>query len=100
MDNNGAKYAVTSSTKTYYNGEETTWGSASSWIHGGTTVTLYLDGSGSVEYIFVGGGGDATAAVVVYEDRSGAGFESLAGGASGYSIYKNGVPATLNDLRK
>jgi hypothetical protein len=39
-------------------------------------VTLYLDGSGSVEYIFVGGGGDATAAVVVYEDRSGAGFES------------------------
>ena len=100
VDNNGAKYAVTSSTKTYYNGEETTWGSASSWIHGGTTVTLYLDGSGSVEYIFVGGGGDATAAVVVYEDRSGAGFESLAGGASGYSIYKNGVPATLNDLRK
>lgn len=53
-----------------------------------------------MEYIFVGGGGDATAAVVVYEDRSGAGFESLAGGASGYSIYKNGVPATLNDLRK
>ena len=99
IDNSGVKYAVTSGTKTYYNGAETTWGSASSWIHGGTQVTLYLNAGGSVDYIFVGGGGSAEAAVVVYADHSGAGFDSLAGG-TGYSLYKNGVPATLSDMRK
>lgn len=99
-DTNGVKYALKSDIKTFYNGEETTWGDAASWVHAGTTVTLYLDAAGSVDYIFIGGGGDATAAVVVYEDYSGAGFDSLTGGASGYSIYKNGVPAGLGDLRK
>lgn len=99
-DSNGVKYTVKSGTKTFYNGEETTWGSAASWVHAGTMVTLYLDGAGSVDYVFIGGGGDASAAVVVYEDYSGAGFDSLTSGAGNYAIYKNGAPATLGDLRK
>lgn len=100
VDSNGGKYAVKSSTKTFYNGEETRWGEVSSWLHTGTTMTLYLDTDGTVAYIFVGGGGDVREAVVVYENGSKAGFDSLAGGVSNYTIYKNGEVATAKDLRK
>ena len=100
VDSNGVRYAVTSGTKAYYSGSETTWGDVYAWLHAGTSVTLYLDSAGGVEYIFVGGSGNATAAVIVYEDRSGAGFDSLTGGITNYAIYKNGAPAGLGDLRK
>lgn len=46
-----------------------------------------------------GNAGTANAAVVVYEDRSSAGFSALAG-TTNYSIYKNGISAGLGDLRK
>ena len=100
VDTNGVRYAVESSTPTYYNGEETTWGSAFSWLLAGTSVTLYLNEAGGVDYVFVGGGSSSTAAVVVYEDESAAGFDSLTGGATNYTIYKNGSSATMADLRK
>lgn len=100
VDSNGVKYTLTSDTKTYYNGEETSWSEASSWLHSGTSVTLYLDDAGGVNYVFVGGGSTATTAVIVYEDRSSAGFDSLASGITNYEIYKNGAPAGLGDLRK
>ncbi|WP_298032876.1 S-layer homology domain-containing protein [uncultured Dysosmobacter sp.] len=43
--------------------------------------------------------GSASAAVIIYADGSGAGLEALAG-TTGYTIYKNGTPATVKDLRK
>lgn len=46
-----------------------------------------------------GSTGTANAAVIVYADRSAAGFEALAGN-NDYQIYKNGSPATTGDLRK
>ena len=46
-----------------------------------------------------GGSGVADAAVIVYADRSAAGFEALAGN-SDYAIVKNGSAATVGDLRK
>ncbi len=49
--------------------------------------------------VFGNNTGSAAGAIVVYEDGSSAGFESLAGN-SGYRIYKNGTPATTSDLRK
>ncbi len=100
LDANGVKYLVESGTKTLYNGEETVWGDVYSWLHTGTSMTLYLDEAGKVEYVFVGGGSTSTAAVVVYEDHSGAGFAELAGGVTNYAIYKNGAPAGLGDLRR
>ncbi len=100
VDSSGVKYTLESTTKTFYNGKEEDWGNVNSWLHSGTSVTLYLNEAGGVEYVFVGGGSTATAAVVVYEDRSSAGFDSLTGGSTNYSLYKNGEPATLGDLRK
>ena len=49
VDSNGIRYAMESSTPTYYNGEETTWGSAFSWLHAGTSLTLYLNEAGGVD---------------------------------------------------
>ena len=46
-----------------------------------------------------GSGGTASAAIVLYEDKSAAGFNELAG-SSTYSIYKNGIPVGIGDLRK
>ena len=99
-DTSGVKYAITSKTSAYYNGETTTWGDIYAWLHTGVSMTLYLDAAGTVTYVFVGGGGSVSAAVVVYEDRSTAGFDSLTGGTTNYTIYKNGSPATIADLRK
>ena len=100
VDTSGAKYAVTSATPAYYNGEATTWGELQAWLHSGVSMTLYLDAAGTVTYIFVGGGGTVSAAVIVYEDRSSAGFDSLTNGTTNYSLYKNGASADLSDLRK
>lgn len=100
VDTSGVKYAVTSGTSAYYNGETSTWGEVYAWLHAGTSMTLYLDAAGEVTYVFMGGGGSVSAAVVVYDDRSSAGFDSLTGGVTNYSIYKNGESAGLGDLRK
>ena len=100
VDTNGVKFTLKSDTKTYYNGEETTWSNASSWLHAGNTVTLSLDSYGTVTYVFVGGGSTSDAAVIIYENGSSVGFDAITGGMTGYSIYKNGSPAGLGDLRK
>ena len=99
VDAGGVKYTLKASTPAYYNGEESDWGDVYSWLHAGMSVTLYLSEAGGVDYVFVGGG-TVTAAIIVDQDRSGAGFDSLTGGMTGHAIYKNGAPATLGDLRK
>lgn len=96
-DITGTRYTLTSDTATYYNGKETTWGDTYSWLNAGASVTLYLGAAGNVEYVFVGGGSTASAAVVVYEDHSAAGFDSLVGTGTAYTIYKNGVKASSAD---
>ena len=72
---------------------QSAWSEVYSWLNAGTSLTLYLDAGGGVDYVFVGGGGTTSnEAVIVYEKGSTAGFSSLAGGTSGYAIYKNGLP--------
>ena len=99
-DTSGNTYTVKSDTQVFQNGEASSWREAYTWLNAGTSVTLYLDAAGNVDYVFVGGGGNATSAVIVYEKGSTAGFASLAGGATGYTIYKNGVRASSGDMRK
>lgn len=99
VDSTGAKYAIASTATAYYNGETTTYGAIYAVIPAGSTITLYFNASGSVEYVFVGSGSASTAAVIVYTKGSTAGFSELAGGNS-YKIYKNGLPAGAGDLRQ
>ena len=98
-DRSGTKYNVTSDTSVFYQGAETSWSEAKSWVNPGTSLTLYLGTAGNVEYIFVGGGDSSTEAVIVYERGSTKGFDSLAGGVSGYKVYKNGCRANAGDMR-
>ena len=99
-DTSGNTYTVKSDTQVFQNGEAGSWGEAYTWLNAGTSVTLYLDAAGNVDYVFVGGGGTSSAAVIVYENGSTAGFDSLTGGTTGYTIYKDGVRATASDMRK
>lgn len=98
-DRSGTKYTVTSATPVYYRGAETSWSAAKSWVNPGTALTLYLGTAGNVEYVFVGGGDSSTEAVIVYEKGSTKGFDSLAGGVNGYTVYKNGCRANAGDMR-
>ena len=98
-DTSGVTYQVDSDTQVFQNGEASSWSQAYAWLGMGTSVTLYLNSAGNVDYVFVGGGGTSSAAVVVYERGSTAGFTSLAGGSTGYTIYKNGVRASAGDMR-
>jgi len=100
-DTTGTKYVMDNDTGVYYNGKESVWSEVYSWLNAGTSLTLYLDAGGGVDYVFVGGGGTTSnEAVIIYEKGSTSGFSSLAGGTSGYAIYKNGLPATAGDMRK
>lgn len=98
-DRSGTKYALTADTKVYYQGKEQTWSEARVWLNPGASLTLYLGAAGNVEYIFAGGGGSASEAIVVYEKGSSKGLESLTGGVGGYTIYKNGSKANAKDLQ-
>lgn len=100
VDVTGAVYSVTGSTSTYYNGEEKSWSEVYSWVSAGSSITLHLNTAGGVDYIFVGGGSTASAAVIVYDNESTSGFADLAGGTTNYKIYKNGVEAISKDMRK
>lgn len=98
-DRSGSKYSVSAATKVYYQGKETTWSEVRAWLNPGASLTLYLGSAGNVEYVFVGGGGTASEAIVVYERGSTKGFDSLAGNMGGYQIYKNGSKANAKDMR-
>lgn len=98
-DTTGKVYVMSSDLSVYYNDSETTWSSVFAWLTPGTTITLYLDATGGVEYVFVGSGSMATTAVLVASTGSTAGFAALAGG-TGYIIYKDGVKAGGGDLRQ
>lgn len=95
----GESFAIKGDTAMVVNGEQKTWDTGYTMLHSGTSVTLYIGGSGGVEYIFVGVSAASSAAVVVYEKGSTAGFSGLANGSTRYSIYKNGSSATASDMR-
>lgn len=95
----GESFNIKSDTAMVVNGEQKTWATGYTWLNPGVTLTLYIGGSGTVEYIFAGSSTASSAAVVVYTRGSAAGFSELAGGSTRYSIYKNGAAATAGDLR-
>lgn len=99
-DTSGQKYTMGKTVSVYRSGAEEKWSTAYAWLTPGTTVTLYLGSSGSVEYVFAGSGSVADKAVIVGANGSSEGFAALAGGVTGYKIYKDGVSAGTGDLRQ
>lgn len=95
----GESFNIKSDTAMVVNGEQKTWATGYTWLNPGMSLTLYIGGSGTVEYIFAGASTTSSAAVVVYTKGSTEGFSGLTGGNTRYSIYKNGGAATASDMR-
>lgn len=105
---NATAKAITAGSVTYsvakdvmvWNGvSQLAYSSAFSSITAGKTLTLYFDEGGSVTYIYLGSGLSGSA-MVAKNKVTGNPFTSLTGGVTGYSIYKNGIPATVDDIRQ
>ena len=67
----------------------------------GSKGKVVLNGDGEILTFLpvTGGSGISNAAVIIGANGSAAGLESLAG-TSSYNIYKNGLPATVGDLKR
>lgn len=73
---------------------------SSTGLIGARGHVVELDGKAMTFLALTGGNaGTASSAIVLYADKSADGFGDLAGN-NNYTIYKNGSPATINDLRK
>ena len=97
-DTFGVTYPVSGDVSAYYQGSQQSWSGVYAWLNPGTSLTLYLNTAGKVEYVFVGGGTSSSAAIIVYEKGSTKGFDSLAGTTT-YKIFKNGMEVTAGDMR-
>ena len=99
----GTKINLSSSTTVWYGGEKKTYSEVyGSLNRSGVTVTIYYTAAGAIDYLYVGGIADSTSgnAMVAKDPISGNPFATLTGGASGYTILKNGVKASLSDIRQ
>ena len=96
--NGGAGTLTTADRKTY----DMVRPAASSTL-AGMKGQVVLNGAGKALTFLpasAGGSAPASGAVIIYEDGSAAGLSALTGGSADYTIYKNGVPAQVGDLRK
>ena len=98
VDTSGTKTEIHSSTVAYYRGEAKTYGEVFFDLRPGTTVTVYYNGAGRVEYVFAGAS-PADDAVVITENGSTADLSRLTD-SQNYTIYKNGTLASTDDLRQ
>lgn len=94
-----ATYSVAGTVKVWNGTAQQDYSSAFSSITAGKTLTLYFDEGGSVTYICLGGGLGGSA-MVAKNEVTGNPFTALTGGVTGYSIYKNGIPASVSDIRR
>lgn len=85
--------------------QQETFSQAMSKLYSGTNLVLCYGADGKLNYLCVTSGtGSSTAgstSLVARTNPNGRNpFAALAGGDTGYQIYKNGVPAAVEDLRQ
>lgn len=96
----GSKIRVEPTTPVYLNGEEKTYKDIYLDRSPGSSAVIYYDEAGKISYLFLPGlasGGDA---MVARNKPTGNPFTALTGGDTDYQIYKNGIPATVGDIRQ
>lgn len=70
-------------------------------LRGGTSLTICYNGSGQIEYLFIlGAVGEKSAVVARASSYTINPFTSLTGGVTSYAMYKNGLAATVSDIRQ
>ena len=63
-------------------------------------MTIYYDINGKIDYLFLPSTSFTGKAMVARNQPSGNPFTELTNGDSNYKIYKNGMPATVGDIRQ
>lgn len=70
-------------------------------LYAGSSLVICYNGSGQIDYFFIGGSSDNESAIVARSASFTSNpFSSLVNGAVGYNMYKNGVLASVSDLRQ
>ena len=87
-------------TTVYQDGEKKSYEELWQDLKPGTPAAFYYTAEGKVDYVFLRSASVTDTAMVARNEPSGNPFAALAGGDIGYQIYKNGMPATVGDIRQ
>lgn len=87
-------------TTVYQDGEKKVYEELWQDLKPGTPATFYYTAEGKVDYVFLRSASASDTAMVARSVPSGNPFTALAKGESNYQIYKNRMPATVNDIRQ
>lgn len=98
----GEELEVDPKAVTYLDGEKKVYEELWQDLKPGTPATFYYTADGKIDYLFLRTTATAASAMVARTAPSGGvnPFAVLAGGDTGYQLYKNGVPATVSDIRQ
>ena len=98
----GEKITIQPATVVWKDGEATTFEKVWSYLYSGTPMTLCYGPAGKLDYVYLSSASQSSDNVMVARTKptgTSNPFASLTGGGE-YQIYKNGVPATVADLRQ
>lgn len=97
----GEKLKVTLDTVVWSDGTASTYEKKWTSLRTGAQLVFCYNGAGKVDYIFISTAAAAQTAIVAKNVSAATNpFACLASGNSGYSLYKNGVPAVVSDIRQ
>lgn len=96
----GEKLDVAPTTPVYRESGETTYDKVYLNLKTGSPLVLHYGVTGKLEYLYLPATQAAEEAAVAKATGSGNPFASLVGNDTGYQILKNGMPATLSDIRQ
>lgn len=99
----GVRYVPAASTPVYLGsggGSSSTYADVYLNLYAGSQVTLFLDNGSVIGISYAGSAADATSACVVTGTLNSFSFYQLTGGASGYTIRKNGQIISLSDIKQ
>lgn len=99
-DSEGNRYTVPAATVVYTSEAQKTWSAVWLDMPIGSNITIYFDAKGSIEALFYATSAANDNVAVAMNEVKGNPFTSLLENASGYTIYKNGAPATVADIRR
>ena len=96
----GEKLEVPSDTPVYQDGAKKLYKDIYVNLKAGAQIVFHYSAAGKLEYLFIPTADVADSAAVAKATGSGNPFASLVGSDTGYRIVKNGVTASLSDIRQ
>lgn len=98
-DTAGQKYTIEPTTTVYTPSETTTYEKLWMDLRGGSVVTLYYGDTGKVESAYCSIASAESAMIAKEMPNGGNPFGALLNGVSDYKIYRDGHPATVDDIQ-